>query len=78
MIGAATSIVQVITTSICTCCTSLVLRVISDGAPKCWTSRGGELADPVEERRADVTAEAHRGLRAEVDGGDRADDLDAA
>ncbi len=37
--GAATSIVQVITTSICTCCTSLVLRVISDGAPKWATSR---------------------------------------
>jgi hypothetical protein len=34
MIGAATSSVQVMTTSICTCCTSLVVRVISDGAPK--------------------------------------------
>ena len=33
MIGAATIIVQVISTSICTCWTSLVLRVISDGAP---------------------------------------------
>ncbi len=33
MIGAATIIVQVISTSICTCCTSLVLRVISEGAP---------------------------------------------
>ena len=39
MIGAATSIVQVISTSICTCCTSLVLRVISDGAPNRFTSR---------------------------------------
>ncbi len=39
MIGAATIIVQVISTSICTCCTSLVLRVISDGAPKWSTSR---------------------------------------
>ena len=39
MIGAAIIIVHVITTSICTCCTSLVLRVISDGAPKCATSR---------------------------------------
>ena len=26
-------------TSICTCCTSFVLRVISDGAPNCPTSR---------------------------------------
>ena len=39
MIGAATSIVQLISTSICTCCTSLVLRVISDGAPNRATSR---------------------------------------
>ena len=31
--------VQAISTSICTCCTSLVLRVISDGAPNCCTSR---------------------------------------
>ncbi len=39
MIGAATSIVQVTITSICTCCTSLVVRVISDGAPNPATSR---------------------------------------
>jgi hypothetical protein len=39
MMGAATSIVQVTTTSICTCCTSLVTRVISDGAPNLPTSR---------------------------------------
>ena len=39
MIGAATIIVQLISTSICTCCTSLVLRVISDGAPIRCTSR---------------------------------------
>ena len=38
-IGAATSSVQVISTSICTCCTSLVVRVMSDGAPNCDTSR---------------------------------------
>ena len=30
---------QVITTSICTCCTSLVVRVISDGGPNRVTSR---------------------------------------
>ena len=30
---------QVISTSIWTCCTSLVLRVISDGAPNVATSR---------------------------------------
>ena len=39
MIGADTAIVQPISTSICTCCTSLVVRVISEGAPKCCTSR---------------------------------------
>ena len=39
VIGAAMSIVQVMNTSICTCCTSLVMRVISDGAPKALTSR---------------------------------------
>ncbi len=38
-IGVAMSIVQVISTSICTCCTSLVVRVISDGAPNFDTSR---------------------------------------
>ena len=66
---------QVITTSICTCCTSLVLRVISDGAPKWATSRAENVADPVEEAAADVAAEGHRGPGAEVDGGDRAGDL---
>ena len=39
MIGAAIIIVQVISTSIWTCWTSLVLRVIRLGAPNCWTSR---------------------------------------
>jgi hypothetical protein len=39
VIGAAMAIVAAITTSICTCCTSLVMRVISDGAPKRPTSR---------------------------------------
>ena len=39
MIGAATSIVHDTSTSICTCWTSLVLRVISDGAPKRLNSR---------------------------------------
>ncbi len=39
MIGADTSIVVPISTSICTCCTSLVVRVMSDGAPNRPTSR---------------------------------------
>ena len=75
MIGAATSSVQVISTSICTCVTSLVLRVISVGAPKWATSRSENVPDPVEQRRAHVTTESHRGARPEVDGDDRADDL---
>ena len=33
VIGAAINIVQPITTSIWTCCTSLVMRVINDDAP---------------------------------------------
>ncbi len=39
MIGAITISVHDISTSICTCCTSLVSRVIRLGAPKCCTSR---------------------------------------
>ncbi len=39
MIGADTSSVKVITASIWTCCTSLVVRVISDGVPNRPTSR---------------------------------------
>ncbi len=39
VMGAATSSVQVISTNICTCVTSFVMRVISDGAPNWPTSR---------------------------------------
>ncbi len=39
MIGAATIMVNVISASICTCWTSLVVRVISDGVPNLPTSR---------------------------------------
>ena len=39
MIGTCTASVQPISASICTCWTSLVLRVISEGAPNCATSR---------------------------------------
>ncbi len=37
--GAAISMVQPMTTSIWTCCTSLVMRVMSDGGPNWLTSR---------------------------------------
>ena len=39
MIGALTISVQLSRTSICTCCTSLVFRVIRDGAPNRAISR---------------------------------------
>ena len=39
VIGAVTNRVVLSSTSICTCCTSLVVRVISDGAPKWLSSR---------------------------------------
>ena len=39
VMGAASMSVQVICTSIWVCCTSLVMRVMSDGAPKVATSR---------------------------------------
>ena len=74
-IGAETSRVQVISTSICTCCTSFVLRVMSDGAPNFDDLALRELAHLAEDRAAQVAADAHRDPRAEVDGGDRAGDL---
>ena len=40
MIGAAIAMVALISTSIWTCCTSLVVRVIRLGAPKVSSSRG--------------------------------------
>lgn len=43
MIGAATISVKPISTSIWTCWTSLVVRVISEGAPKEFSSRAEKL-----------------------------------
>ena len=45
MIGAVTIIVQDIITSIWTCCTSFVVRVMSDGAPN-WRPRGSRTSRP--------------------------------
>ena len=75
MIGAATNSVQVIRTSICTCCTSLVMRVISDGAPNWPTSRAEKPVTRWKSAAAHVAPEAHRRLGAEVDGPDGEDDL---
>ena len=71
VIGAAIAIVHAITTSICTCCTSLVMRVISDGAPNVPTSRAEKSVTWWNRFAAQVAAEAHRDLAAEVHRGDR-------
>ena len=75
MIGAATISVKVISTSIWTCCTSLVVRVISDGAPNWPTSRAEKSCTRSKIARADVPAQRHGGPGAEVHGRDGADDL---
>ena len=75
VIGAATNMVLLISTSICTCCTSLVLRVINVGAPKWLSSSGREGEHALESRRAYVTAEAHRRFGAQVGRPDGAADL---
>ena len=49
--------------SICTCCTSLVLRVMSDGVPNRLISLWERLSHLAEEGAADVAAEAHGRLR---------------
>ena len=67
MIGAITIRVHDISTSICTCWTSLVSRVIRLGAPKCCTSRCENVPTRWKIARADVAAEAHRRTRAEPD-----------
>ena len=70
MIGAETISVKVIRTSIWTCWTSLVVRVISDGAPNWPTSRAEKVCTRSKTAAADVPAERHRGTGAEVDGAD--------
>ena len=75
VIGAATSSVHVISTSICTCCTSLVIRVISDGAPNWPISRAEKSVTwwkmPLRTSRPKPIA----AFGTEVDGDDREDDL---
>ena len=75
MIGADTIIVTPSSTSICTCWTSLVSRVISDGAPKWLTSRAENEPTRWKICGADVAAETHRRTRGEPHGDDGADDL---
>ena len=56
MIGAATKSVQIMTTSICTCWTSLVIRVMSDDAPNVLTSAAENAVTP-----RNKAPRAHRG-----------------
>ena len=60
MIGADTSSVNVSIASICTCWTSLVVRVISDGVPKLADLAGGELLHPAEQPVPYIPAQRHR------------------
>ncbi len=75
VIGAATTSVKVMSASVCTCCTSLVVRVISEGAPEGRHLAGRERLDLLEERAAHVAADDHRRACAVVDGAGRAGDL---
>ena len=43
IIGASSTTLSIISSTICTCCTSLVVRVMSDGAPKRLTSAWEKL-----------------------------------
>ena len=59
--------------NVCTCWTSLVFRVISDGAPNSVDLAQPRSPGPAEQRAAHVPAEAHRGRGAEPGGHDRGD-----
>ncbi len=77
MIGADTISVKVIRTSICTCWTSLVVRVISEGAPNWPDLAGGEVLHPVEDRRRARRGPTAIAVRApKYTARDRAHDLD--
>ena len=70
MIGARIIMLSAIITTICTCWTSLVLRVMSDGGAELVDLGLREGLDLAEDRGAHVSAERHRRLRAEVDADD--------
>ena len=72
-IGAETMTVSAMKTTVWTCWTSFVLRVISDAGPKWLTSTCENVSTLREDRAPDVPPEAHRHLRPEVDGHDRGD-----
>ena len=75
VIGAAIAIVHAMTTSICTCCTSFVMRVMSDGAPK-RRPPGPRSRSPCGRGSFGCRGRTHRDLAAVVHRGHREDDLD--
>ena len=75
MIGAATSSVQVISTSICTWVHVVGVAGDQGRGTELGDLPVGERPDLMEQRGPDVPAEAHGGAGAEIDGDDRADDL---
>ena len=72
-IGAETIIVRPMNTTVWTCWTSFVLRVMSDGGPNVVDLDLRERLDLAEDGAPDVAPEAHRDPGAEVDGDDRGD-----
>jgi hypothetical protein len=62
--------VKVISASICTCCTSLVVLVISDGVPNLPTSRAENSITRLKTAWRMSRPDRHGGARAEIDGPD--------
>ena len=75
-IGAEIMTVRAMKTSVWTCWTSFVLRVMSEAGPKLVDLDLRERLDLAEDRAAQVAPEAHGCARAEVDGGDGRDAQD--
>ena len=75
MIGAMILRLTLITASIWTCWTSLVVRVINDGAPNFPISRWEKSFTPVRKVVADVAPGSHGRACPEIDGDDTAEHL---
>ena len=76
IMGASRMTLSIINTTICTCCTSLVVRVISDGVPKRLTSACEKLSTWRKSAAAQIATEPHRDPGAVVDGDDGGEDED--
>ena len=75
MIGAEIIMVKLSSTTIWTCWTSLVVRVIREGAPN-FRPPGRRTHRPSRRSRPDVAAEGHGRPCSEVDRADRTEHLD--